>query len=160
MGCAFPGVGRRRLYRSRRRSGADPMQYRFAYVGIQVRDLDRSVAFYRDVLGMEVRARERVPETHGEWAELRSPDSPLVLELNWYPEGSPHFRGPYRSGDELDHLAFDCGDADAAYRELVARGAKPALPPFTEGGSRLAFVQDPDGLWIELGSPVSADPQP
>lgn len=135
------------------------MRFRFAYVGIQVRDLDRSIAFYRDGLGMQVRSRETVPETHGEWAELRSPDSPLVLELNWYPEGSKHFRGPYRHGDELDHLAFDCEDADVAYRELVARGAKPALPPFTEGGSRLAFVRDPDGIWIELGSAAALDAQ-
>lgn len=130
------------------------MRYAFAYVGIQVKDLDRSIAFYRDVLGMEVRRREEVPETHGEWAELQNRGSPQLLELNWYPEGSKHFRGPYRHGDELDHLAFDCEDADTAYRELVARGARPALPPFTEGGSRLAFVRDPDGIWIELASPA------
>ncbi len=88
-----------------------------------------------------------------------SPDSPQVLELNWYPEDSEHFRAPYRHGDALERLAFDCKDADAAYRELVARDAKPALPPFTEGGSRLAFVQDPDGLRIELGSRAPADAQ-
>ena len=128
------------------------MRYAFVYVGIQVRDLDRSIAFYRDLLGMVVGRREKVPETRGEWAELRSPDSPLLLELNWYPEGSQHFAGPYRHGDELDHLAFDCEDADAAYHELVARGAKSGLAPFTEGGSRLAYVEDPDGVWIELAS--------
>ena len=136
------------------------MRFVFAYVGVQVRDLERSLAFYRDVLGMAVRRRQKVPETQGEWAELETPGSHQLLELNWYPEGSKHFKGPYRHGDELDHLAFDCEDADAAYRELVARGAKPALPPFTEEkGSRLAFVQDPDGIWIELSSPTSADPQ-
>ncbi len=131
---------------------SDPMGYAFAYVGIQVQDLDRSIAFYRDLLGMEVARREKVPETQGEWAELRSPASPLLLELNWYPRGSQHFPGPYRHGNELDHLAFDCEDADTAYRELVAKGAKPGLAPFTEGGSRLAFVVDPDGIWIELAS--------
>ena len=104
------------------------MRYTFAYVGIQVRDLERSIAFFRDVLGMEQGRRERVPETGGEWAELRSPGSDLLLELNWYPEGSRFFRRPYRHGEELDHLAFDCEDADVAYRELLAKGAKPALP--------------------------------
>lgn len=133
-------------------SDRDPMRFAFVYVGIQVRDLDRSIDFYRTLLGMELGRREKVPETRGEWAELRSPGSPLLLELNWYPEGSRHFPGPYRHGDELDHLAFDCADADAAYRELVAKGAKPALAPFTEGGSRLAYVEDPDGVWIELSS--------
>jgi lactoylglutathione lyase len=130
----------------------DSMQYRFVYVGIQVRDLDRSIAFYRDLLGMVMGRREKVAETRGEWAELRTPGSDLLLELNWYPEGSRFYKEPYRHGEELDHLAFDCEDADVAYRELVAKGAKPGLPPFDEGGSRLAFVVDPDGVWIELAS--------
>lgn len=136
------------------------MRYTFAYVGLQVRDLERSLAFYRDALGMALHSREKVPETDGEWAELESPGSPQRLELNWYPEGSRHFAGPYRRGDELDHLAFECEDADLAYRELVARGARPAIPPFTEGGSRLAFVEDPDGITIELASPARSDAQP
>jgi len=136
------------------------MRYAFAYVGIQVRDLDRSIGFYCGPLGMSLRRREAVPETGGAWAELVSPDSPQLLELNWYPEGSTHFPGPYRHGQELDHLAFECEDADAAYRELVTKGARPALAPFTEGGSRLAFVRDPDGIWIELSSKAASDPQP
>jgi lactoylglutathione lyase len=136
------------------------MRYTFAYVGIQVRDLDRSIRFYCGPLGMGLRNRERVPETGGEWAELVSPGSRLILELNWYPEGSEHFPDEYRLGSELDHLAFDCEDADVGYRELVAAGAKPALAPFTEGGTRLAFVQDPDGIWIELSSKATTDPQP
>ncbi len=136
------------------------MHYRFAYVGVQVRDLDRSVDFYCSKLGMWLRRREKVPVTGGEWAELMSPGSPQLLELNWYPEGSEHFRDRYLLGNELDHLAFDCDDADAAFRELVDQGVKPALPPFTEGDSRLAFVEDLDGIWIELASPLSRDPQP
>lgn len=130
------------------------MRFTLAYVGVQVRDLDRSIAFYRDRLGMKVVRREKVPETSGEWAELRSEGSPQILELNWYPEGSPHFPGPYRSGHELDHVAFDCEDAAAAYRELVAGGARPALEPFRESDTILAYVEDPDGIWIELASPA------
>lgn len=136
------------------------MNYRFAYVGVQVRDLDRSVDFYCSRLGMWLGKREKVPETGGEWAELTSKGSPQVLELNWYPEGSPHAPDKYRLGNELDHLAFDCDDADAAFQELVAQGVKPALPPFTEGDFRLAFVEDPDGIWIELSSKRPEDPQP
>lgn len=126
------------------------MRYTLNYVGIQVRDLERSIAFYRGLLGMQVLRRQKVPETTGEWAELKTKDSPVILELNWYPEGSQHFPGPYRNGDELDHIAFDCDDVDQAYQGLLAEGAKPGLPPFDEGGTRLAYVVDPDGIWIEL----------
>lgn len=128
------------------------MRYQMAYVGIQVRDMDGSIRFYTGALGMRLGRRQRVPETGGEWAELRSPGSEQMLELNWYPEGSTFFKGPYRNGDELDHIAFDCDDVQAAYDELVRSGARSGLPPFREGNSILAYVQDPDGVWIELSA--------
>src|SRR2546428_10829199 len=110
------------------------MRYTLAYVGIQVRNLECSISFYRDVLGMRVVRRQRVPETDGEWAELRSAGSKQMLELNWYPDGSKFFAGPYRNGDELDHIAFACADVERAYRELVAKGREAAiLPSPTEG---------------------------
>lgn len=130
------------------------MRFQLTYIGIQVRDMDRSIAFYRDLLGMRLIRRTRVPETGGEWAELASPGSPQILELNWYPEGSKFFAGPYRTGDELDHIAFEVEDVERAYRELLARGARAGHPAFLEGGTMLAFVQDPDGIWIELTAPA------
>jgi lactoylglutathione lyase len=133
------------------------MRCTLRYVGVQVRDMDRSVAFYRDLLGMDLLRRQEVPETGGEWAELRSAGSEQLLELNWYPEGSAHFPGPYRNGNELDHLAFECEDARRDYDAFLAKGAKPGLPPFLEGGTWLSYIVDPDGIWIELYSP--ADPQ-
>jgi len=126
------------------------MRYRLAYVGIQVRDLDRSIGFYCDLLGMQVVRRQRVPETSGEWAELRSPGSDQMLELNWYPEDSTFFAGPYKNGDELDHIAFACEDVPRAYAELLAKGAGVGHPPFVEDHTVLAYVTDPDGIWIEL----------
>src|SRR6266508_337955 len=132
---------------------AIPMRYRLVYVGIQVQDMDRSVRFYTSALGMRVSRRQSVPETGGEWAELRSVESEQVLELNWYPEGSRFFKGPYRHGDELDHIAFECEDVEGAYRELLASGARAGHPPFEEGRSVLAYVVDPDGIWIELCAP-------
>ena len=130
------------------------MRFQLSYVGIHVRDMDRSIAFYRDLLRMRLLRRSRVSETGGEWAELASPGSPHILELNWYPEGSKFFVGPYRSGDELDHIAFEVEDVDGAYRELIARGARSGHAPFLEDGTPLAFVQDPDGIWIELTGPA------
>ncbi len=136
------------------------MHYTLGYFGIQVRDMDRSIVFYRDVLGMELQGRSKVAETAGELANLKSKDSDQLLELNWYPEKSSHFKGPYRNGDELDHLAFGCEDVPRAYKELLSKGAKPGLPPFLEGGTWLAYVVDPDGIWIELYPRASANAQP
>ena len=58
----------------------------------------------------------------------------------------------YRRGDELDHLAFAVRDVDAFLRGH--KGAfRVVMRPFNEGGSRLAYITDPDGAWIELMSP-------
>ena len=135
------------------------MGFRLLYFGIQVRDMDRSIRFYCDDLGMTLARRERVRETGGEWAELRSGGSEQVLELNWYPEGSSFFRGPYRNGDELDHIAFECDDVVATYRALLAKGARDGHAPFREGGTTLAYVQDPDGIWIELCAAALSKPR-
>ena len=76
----------------------------FRYTGIRVRDLDRSVAFYTKVLGMQVTWRMRIRETGGAIAVLKSPRGSQRLELNWYPPRGRY--RVYRQGDELDHLAF------------------------------------------------------
>jgi catechol 2,3-dioxygenase-like lactoylglutathione lyase family enzyme len=41
-------------------------------------------------------------------------------------------------------------DVNKTYKKLLAKGAKKAVEPFSEGKYRLAFVKDPDGIWIEL----------
>ena len=120
----------------------------FAYTSIEVRDLERSIKFYTEKLGMKLMRRSKIAETNGETAELRSPDGHQLLELNWYAE---HNR--YRSGDELDHLAFDVEDVEKALAQLKAEGVEVAMEPFDEGEGRLAFVKDPDGIWIELTGP-------
>src|SRR2546421_3884892 len=109
---------------------------------------------------MPLSRRERVREPGGAWAELRSHGSRWILDLNSYPDGSEFFRGPYRNGDELDHIAFECEDVQRAYRELLARGATAGHAPFVEGGTLLAFIQDPDGIWIELTGPMEARSNP
>lgn len=153
--CA-PSLGGRGLIAARAIRRPVRMRYKLEYFGIQVRDMDRSLQFYCDVLGMQLVRRRRVPETGGEWAELRSQGSEQMLELNWYPEGSTYFKGPYRNGDELDHIAFECEDVERAYHELLGKGARSAHPPFREGQTLLAYVQDPDGIWIELFAPAAA----
>lgn len=125
------------------------MKFSLAYTGIRVRDLDRSVEFYAHVLGMERLRRIKSPETDGEFAVLRSEGSSHWLEINWYAEASP-VAGPYREGDELDHLAFQVDDLDAALGYLKERGYPAVRGPIETKSTRWAYVKDPDGIWVEV----------
>ena len=133
-----------------------PDMLRLLYTGIRVRDLDRSIEFYRKVMGMKISRKGKM--RHGViWVELKSPGSPQRLELNWYPTGS-RFHTPYRKGEELDHLAFRVADVSHAFREVTAKGARAEVEPFKEARYQFAFVSDPDGIWIELLGRNRADP--
>ena len=81
--------------------------------------------------------------------ELISKGSDHPLELNYYPPGSK-FHEKYVEGSELDHMAFSCDDVRKSYKKALAGGATSAVEPWDEEGSTLAFVRDPDGVWIEL----------
>lgn len=120
----------------------------FRYTGIRVRNLQRSLQFYTQVIGMK-KNLEGVMYHGGVWVELRSPNSAQRLELNYYPPNSK-FHEKFKTGSELDHLAFWVKDVDKKYEQLVKRGAKRAIEPFRQGKYSFAFVKDPDGIWIEL----------
>ena len=119
---------------------------KFTYTGIEVRDMDRAIAFYTKGMGMELLDRHEIPATKGEVAALKSKGSEQILELNGYP------RRRYRSGSELDHLAFDVegSDVDAEIERLVALGATRARDTEVRPKYVVGFVMDPDGIWIEL----------
>jgi catechol 2,3-dioxygenase-like lactoylglutathione lyase family enzyme len=120
----------------------------FTYTGIRVRDLRRSLTFYTKVMRLEKAGRGRM-KAGGIFVQLRDPWSRQVLELNYYPPRAKYHER-FRSGSELDHLAFWERDVDGKYEEMLANGATKAVEPFSEGAYRLAFVKDPDGIWIEL----------
>ncbi len=124
------------------------------YTGIRVRDLDRARHFYTEGLGLRSIRKGRMA-AGGMWEELEDPESHHMLELNFYPD-SP----PYREGDELDHLGFRVRGLGATIDRLVAMGARVRIPPFEDGGVRLAFLSDPDGIWIELYESVAAEGPP
>lgn len=117
------------------------------YAGVRVRDLDRSLTFYQ-ALGMRVTRRGTMAHG-GVYVHLKSPGSPQVLELNYYPRRN-RFYEPYGKGSELDHLGFWVEDVDGCLEFLKGLGATTAVEPWTEERYRLAFVEDPDGIWIEL----------
>jgi lactoylglutathione lyase len=126
------------------------MLFRMTYTGIRVKDMEESLRFYTEILGMHVvDPLVPAPPTAGKVVTLRSPDSTQLLELNWYEEGS-RFGPTYSNGEDLDHLAFECDDLSDAVRELEGRGIEVVFRLKEIGGWNEAFVKDPNGIWIEL----------
>lgn len=130
------------------------MRFRFGYTGLRVTDLEASLRFFRDGLGMRVVRRVDVPEVDGELVLLQTPGAPQLLELNWYAPGT-RFDTPYSAGEGLDHLQFriEDGTMDAAIARLEAHGGTLVIPPFEAGPVITAFVNGPDGHTIELMVP-------
>jgi lactoylglutathione lyase len=120
----------------------------FTYTGIRVKDLRRSLKFYKQVMGMHVILKGSM-EHGGVFVHLKSSKSPQRLELNYYPHDNEYYTN-YKSGEELDHLAFWTDDVERDFAKLILKGAKKAVEPFREGRYELAFIKDPDGVWIEL----------
>ena len=124
------------------------MQAKFAYVGIRVKDLERSIEFYTKLLGMKVVHRSRLEETMGQTVGLKSEKDGFTLELNYYEENSPYCT-EYAVGEGLDHLAFKVDDLDKALEEAKLSGYRTILEMKSDGG-RWAYIEDPNGIWIEL----------
>ncbi len=125
------------------------MKFELGYTGVRVRNLDTSIAFYRDHLGMELFSRGEISENRGAVAALRSAEGGPILELNWYEEDSP-FGGPYKEGSELDHLAFGVRDLGVALEGLKAKGHPVVQGPIGGKSAPWAYVKDPDGIWLEI----------
>jgi catechol 2,3-dioxygenase-like lactoylglutathione lyase family enzyme len=94
---------------------------------------------------MKLLFKTKIKETGGKVAWLRSPGSRQILDLNWYPKG---YKFGGKSG--LDHLSFEVDNAEKYFRKL-SKKLKGRIKPFLEGSWTLAYVEDPDGNWIELG---------
>ena len=131
-------------------SRSEVLGFRFIYTGIRVRNMDESIRFYTEVLGMEIaEKRERTEPTKGEVVTLKSPHSTQLLELNFYEKDSP-FCFPYVNGEDLDHLAFDVENLESVVSDLRSKGVEIIVEPYSIGRWSEAFIKDPNGIWIEL----------
>jgi lactoylglutathione lyase len=124
------------------------MKGKFSYVGVRVKDLEKSIDFYSGLLGMKVTGRVKIAETRGETVGLESEEGGFHLELNYYEKDSP-YNTKYAVGEGLDHLAFKVEDIDTAIREAKKAGYRTLLEIKTKT-SRWAYIEDPDGIWVEI----------
>jgi len=124
------------------------MKANFTYVGIRVKDLEKSAEFYTKLLGMKIKGRSRIEQTKGAIVNLESEEGGFILELNYYDRDSPYY-SEYVVGEELDHLAFKVDDLDKALQEARSSGYKVVLEMKSDR-SRWAYIEDPNGIWIEV----------
>ena len=115
---------------------------------LRVGNLDKSIEFYRDALGMRLLRRKDYESGRFTLAFLgygEEQDTAVVeLTHNW---DTPS----YEIGNGYGHLAIGVDDLEGAYQHCLNHGAQPKVAPKVfGGGTRLAFVLDPDGYQVEL----------
>ena len=125
------------------------MKFNFGYTGLRVRNLDQAIEFFTKMLGMKMRARIPAPWNKGEFANLVTGDGKHWLELNWYADDSP-VAGPFKEGDELDHLGFEADDFEGALQRLNEAGYPTAIGPIKAGNWDVAFVKGIEGIWLDV----------
>lgn len=134
------------------------MTMRFLHTMLRVGDLERSIAFYTELLGMRLLRRADNTQYRYTLAFVGYGDErdTAVLELthNW---DTDH----YELGTAFGHLAVSCEDITATCETICSKGGKVVREPgpVKGGSSMIAFVEDPDGYRIELierASPAAA----
>ena len=131
-----------------------------------VSDLERSVAFYRDVIGFSVETSLEVegsaiqqitgfPNAHLKVAHLLLEDFRLELIQYLSPRGQSIDTATCNVGSA--HIAFYADDVDQTYRELQARGVRFKGSPIAAapGRPKVAYFLDPDGITLELSQAPS-----
>lgn len=117
---------------------------------IRVKDLDRSVAFYRDGLGMRLQRRLDFQEARFTLLYMGYEDdrTGTALELTWNWDGADD----YTHGTGYGHIGLGVTDLERSCRDAEAAGGKITRPPgeMMNSGIHIAFVEDPDGYKIEL----------
>jgi lactoylglutathione lyase len=128
---------------------------KYLHTMVRVTNLEESLSFYRDALGLEVLRVQEVPSGRFTLAFLAAPgDQQAQVELtyNWDPEN-------YTGGRNFGHLAYAVDDIYAQCARLQAHGVTILRPP---RDGRMAFVRSPDQISIELlqlgGSLPPAEP--
>ena len=112
---------------------------------MRVSDMDQTISFYRDVLGLQVVERKTSPRG-SHLAFLSVPNSDELIELCSFPPS-----GPVKVQEDLVHLAFEVESLDETIASLTAKGVKITDgPTTTSSGSRFIFIDAPDGYEVEL----------
>jgi lactoylglutathione lyase len=121
------------------------MVRRLLHTRYRVADLEKTVAFYRDVLGLEETHRSTSPRG-SKLVFFKAPQSEEEIEICQFDSSGPVVVGP-----DLTHLAFEVEDLEAFARHAAAMGFPLSDGPTqTSSGSIIAFIDAPEGYEVEL----------
>lgn len=118
------------------------MRFTFAHNNLNVLDLEKSVWFYRQALGLRETRRIEAADKSFTIVFLGDAATDHKLELTWLRDRTE----PYALGDNEFHLAFETDDLDAAMRLHREMGCVC----FENPGMGIYFISDPDGYWLEI----------
>lgn len=124
---------------------------KYLHTMVRVTDLEASLAFYRDALGLEVIRQREYPQGRFTLVYLAAPgdsDAQLELTYNWDPE-------IYSGGRNFGHVAYEVDDIYALCQRLQEHGVTINRPP---RDGHMAFVRSPDNISVELlqkGEPLA-----
>lgn len=118
------------------------MQFSYAHNNFNVRDLDKSLAFYQEALGLTEVRRINASDDSFIIVYLSDGQSTHQLELTWLRD----WDRPYNLGDNEFHLAFRVDDYDAAH----AKHEQMGCICFENPSMGIYFISDPDGYWLEV----------
>src|SRR5881397_3875178 len=112
---------------------------------VMVSDMDRSVRFYRDTLGLKLRFQSP------DWTEFDAGSTTLALHSGGVPASPDKERFAGRAS-----IGFNVDNVDKLFEELKSKGVRAAMPPTERAGEgiRLAVMLDPDGLPISFSQTV------
>jgi lactoylglutathione lyase len=110
-----------------------------------VNDLEKTVAFYKEILGLQ-EIRRHTSARGSQLVFFKAPESAEEIEICKFDES-----GPVQVGPDLTHLAFEVDDLEAFARHAAAKGHPLSDGPSPSGtGSVIAFIDAPEGYEIEL----------
>lgn len=118
------------------------MNFRFAHNNINVLDLDKSLKFYEEALGLKETKRKESASGDFIIAFLGDGSTTHLLELTWL----RNWDRPYNLGDNEFHLAFVVDDYEAAHQKHKEMGCICYENP----SMGIYFISDPDGYWLEV----------
>ncbi len=118
------------------------MNFTFNHNNLNVLDLEKSLDFYKKLLGLEVVRKKEASDGSFILAFLSDKTSTQKLELTWLRD----WDRPYNLGDNEFHLAFETDDFDAAFKYHKEMGCVC----FENPDMGIYFISDPDGYWIEI----------